>query len=291
MSAALSLPTGPALLSGLIFQAQFRCSVSSHGPSSAVRSYVSGPVSLLRLSSWTQFVFLSPLIDPVGLPVSSQGPSSAVLSYLSCPVSLLRLMDPVPLPVSSHGSSSFARLFSWTQLLCPSLFMDPVPLPVSTHGPSSFARLFSWIQFVCPSLLMDPVPLPVCTHGPSSFARLYPRTQLFCPVLSFRPSFIAPSLLTDPVSLLRLFLRTHLRCPIVYFRPSFVAPSLFTYPVQCPVHLPVLFHPVPSDPVQFFLAIRTRHPLISGRSVVSTRMCACCSCDFPVSILFVKTYY
>ena len=226
MSAALSLPTGPALLSGLIFQAQFRCSVSSHGPSSAVRSYVSGPVSLLRLSSWTQFVFLSPLIDPVGLPVSSQGPSSAVLSYLSCPVSLLRLMDPVPLPVSSHGSSSFARLFSRTQFLCPSLLMDPVPLPVSSHGSSSFARLFSWTQFLCPSVLMDPVPLPVSTQGPSSSVRsylsgpvsslrLFSRTQFRCSASSYGPISAVPSYISDPVSLLRLFSRTQFSAPCI----------------------------------------------------------------------------
>ena len=152
-------------------------------------------------------------------------------------------------------------------------------------------RLFLWTQYLCSSLLTDPVPSPVSSHGPSSVACLFSRTQLCCPVLCFRPSFIDPSLLTDPVSLLRLFLRTQLRCPVLYFRPSSVAPSLFTDPVQCPVHLPVLFHPVPSDPVQFFLAIRTRLPLIRGRSVVSTRMCACCSCDLAVSSLFVKTYY
>ena len=181
------------------------------------------------------------------------------------------------------------RLFPRTQLCCPvlpfmpgpSLLMDPGPLPVSSHGssssvrpclsgPVSLLRLFSWTHFRCLSLLTDPV----------SLLRLFSWTQFLC-----------PSLLTDPVSLLRLFLRTQLRCSVLYFRPSSVTPSLFTDPVQCPVHLSVLFHPVPSDPVQFFVAIRTCLPLLCGRSVVSTQMCACYSCDLVVSILFVKTYY
>jgi hypothetical protein len=202
------------------------------------------------------------------------------------------LMDPGPLPVSSHGSSSsvrpclsgpvsLLRLFSWTHFRCLSLLTDPV----------SLLRLFSWTQFLCPSLPTDPALLSglifqaqfhcsVSSHGPNSVACLFSWTQFLC-----------PSLLTDPVSLLRLFLRTQLRCSVLYFRPSSVTPSLFTDPVQCPVHLSVLFHPVPSDPVQFFVAIRTCLPLLSGRSVVSTQMCACCSCDLAVSILFVKTYY
>jgi len=131
---------------------------------------------------------------------------------------------------------------------------------------------------------MDPVPLPVSSHGSSSAVWSYLSGRFSLLRLFSWTQFRCPSLLTDPFSLLCLFLRTQLRCPVLYFRPISVAPSLFTDPVQCPVHLPVLFHPVPSEPVQFSAAIRTCLPLISGRSVVSTRMCARYSCDLAVSI-------
>lgn len=85
----------------------------------------------------------------------------------------------------------------------------------------------------------------VLLSGPLSLPRLFPQTQPCCPVLTFRPGFIAPSLLMDPVTLsfsshgpssfARLFPRIQLCCLVLSFRPIFVAPSLLTDPIPLPV--------------------------------------------------------
>ena len=206
--------------------------------SSSLLTASHGPSAVTRLFSRTQF----------RSSVSSHGPNSVALSLLT---------DPIPL----------LCLFSRAQFRCPSLLTDPVPLPVSSHGPSTvalslltdtvpFLYLFSRTQFRCTSLITDPVP----------FLWLFSRNHFHCLSASHGP-------------LPCVFPRTQLGCPVLCFRPSSVAPSVVTDPVQCPVHWSVLFHPVSLDPVQHFLAIRTNSSATDQWTFrgINTNVCGCLS--------------
>jgi len=152
-----SLPTEPALLSGLVFQAQFHCSVSSHGPGSFARLF-SRTQFRCRLFSRTHFCCPSLLTDPFSLPVSSHGPIFVAPSLPTDPALLSGLVFQAQFhcPVSSHGPSSFARLFSRAQFRCSVFSYGPSSaVPSHISDPVPFLRLFSRTQFsapcICPS--------------------------------------------------------------------------------------------------------------------------------------------